>query len=104
MYTEGSKLVCRKAVMHVSKGKTYERRGKASTGLIFIPLYHYSHARPSVDNVLMLTIGTQREKFGVCVYVFRGHSRGIVVGSGVINYCWVSYLEGGKVTLVLGLP
>ena len=26
------------------------------------------------------------------------------MGSGVINYCWVSYLEGGKVALVLGLP
>ena len=52
----------------------------------------------------MLTIGTQREKVGVCVYVFKGLSRGIVVGSGVIIYCWVSYLEGGKVTLVLGLP
>ena len=45
----------------------------------------------------MLTIGTQREKIGVHVYVFKGLSRGILVGSGVINYCWVSYLEGGKV-------
>ena len=41
---------------------------------------------------------------GSSFYVFKGLSRGIVVGSGVINYCWVSYLEGGKVTLVLGLP
>ena len=81
-----------------TKGGERHQRGLSSS------LYHYSHARPSVDNVLMLTIGTQREKFGVCVYVFRGHSRGIVVGSGVINYCWVSHLEGGKVTLVLGLP
>ena len=52
----------------------------------------------------MLMIGTQRQKIGVCVYVFKGLSRCTVVDCGVINYCWVSYLEGGRVTLVLGLP
>ena len=41
---------------------------------------------------------------GSSFFVFKGLSRGIVVGSGVINYCWVSYLEGGKLTLVQGLP
>ena len=85
------------------KGKHTKGRGRHQRDLSS-SFYHYSHASPSIDNVLMLTIGTQREKVGVCVHVFKGLSRGIVVGSGVIIYCWVSYLEGGKVTLVLGLP
>ena len=80
------------------KGGGRHQRGLSSS------LYHYSRASPSIDTVLMLTIGTQREKIGVCVYVFKGLSRGTVVGCGVINYCWVSYLEGGRVTLALGLP
>ena len=37
-YTEGTKLVCRKTLMHGNKGKAYGRQVKASTGLNSDPL------------------------------------------------------------------
>ena len=37
MYTEGSKLVCRKAVMHVSKGKNIRKAGKGINGAYLHP-------------------------------------------------------------------
>ena len=32
---DSPKLVCRKTLIHINKGKTYGRQGKAPTGLIF---------------------------------------------------------------------
>ena len=32
---EGTKLVCRKTLIHTKKGKAYGRQGKAPTGLTF---------------------------------------------------------------------
>ena len=37
-HTEGTKLVCRKTLMHINKGKAYGRQVKASTGLNSDPL------------------------------------------------------------------
>ena len=33
---EGRKLVCRKTLIHINKGKAYRRQGKAPTGLILL--------------------------------------------------------------------